>query len=308
MKPNVSSILRSGRSRLLANLARPFLVLLFACSLLAAAAHAAPLVYVVTITQQFGTIDLANGDFTPIGNGTPDVLSDLMWSPDGSGNLLSLGTSQNPGYLVSINPSTGEETPLRPITYNGQPLGLNAFSLAELRERLYLTDFSNTLYSVDFSTGEAQLVGKNSGTTGMRPDANTPFTYNSDGTFNLCDEGFYEADGKLFATFDSFAITTNSTPPTIAHLYLAPYVWQIDPHTGAATFIANTDTQINAIVREDGRFYAFKSIPISFTNGFPVGRAELDTLNIETGKTKKIADIDPTIGIIFGAVPVHRQH
>jgi hypothetical protein len=286
---------------------RPSLIFLFACSLLAAAANAAPLVYVVTITQQFGTIDLANGDFTPIGNGTPDVLSDLMWSPDGSGNLLSLGTSQNPGYLVSINPSTGEETPLRPITYNSQPLGFNAFSLAELHGKLYLTDFSNTLYSVDFSTGEARLVGKNSGTTGMRPDANTPFTFNSDGTFNLCDEGFYEADGKLYATFDSFAIATNSTPPTIAHVYLAPYIWQIDPHTGAATFVANTDTQITAIVREDGRFYAFKGTLDSFTNGFPVAQAELDTLDIETGKTKKVAGIDPSIGIILGAVPVHKH-
>jgi hypothetical protein len=307
MKPNVPSKSRSGRSRLLARLVRPSLVFLFACSLLATAANAAPLVYVATVTQQFGTIDLANGDFTPIGNGTPDMLADLMWSPDGSGNLLSLGTSANPGYLVEINPSTGEETPLRPVTYNGQPLGFNVFSLAELHGKLYLLDFSNNLYTVNFWTGVATLVGRNGGTTGLRADANTPFTYNSDGTFNLCDEGFYEADGKLYATFDAFAITTNSTPPTIAHLFLAPYVWQIDPQTGAATFVANTDTQISAILKDDERFYAFKGVLDSFS-GFPVAHAELYTLNIETGKTKKVADVgDPSVGIILGAVPVHRH-
>ena len=308
MKPSISPISLSSRSRLPARLLRPLLVFLFAGSLLVTAANAAPLVYVITLTQQFGTIDLATGNFTPVGSGTPDVLSDLMWSPDGSGNLLSLGTTQNPGYLVSINPSTGEEKPLRPITSNGQPLGFNAFSLAELHGKLYLTDFSNNLYTVNFQTGVATPVGSGGGTTGLRLDANTPFTYNADGTFNLCDEGLYESEGKLYATFDAFAIATSSTPPTIAHLFLAPYVWQIDPHTAAATFIANTDTQLSAIVKADGHFYAFKGVLDSFTNGFPVAHAELVTLDIETGKTTKIADIsDPAIGIIFGAVPVHHQ-
>jgi hypothetical protein len=308
MKPNVSSLLRFGRSRLLASPARLSLVLLFACSLLATLANAAPLVYVITITQQFGTVDLATGDFTAIGGQTADLLGDLMWAPDGSGNLLSLGTSANPGYLVEIDPSTGVETPLRPITYNGSPLGLNAFSLAELHGKLYLTDFSNNLYTVNFETGVARPVGQNGGTTGLRPDANIPFTYNSDGTFNLCDEGFYESDGKIYATFDAFAITTTSTPPTIAHLFLSPYVWQIDPRTGAATFVANTDTQITAIVKTDGQFYAFKGVLDGFTNGFPVAHGEVYTLNIETGKTEKVADIsDPGIGIVLGAVPVHKH-
>jgi len=34
----------------------------------APSANAQPLIYVVTLTQQFGTVDLANGQFTPIGN------------------------------------------------------------------------------------------------------------------------------------------------------------------------------------------------------------------------------------------------
>jgi hypothetical protein len=293
-------------SRRLARFARPSLIISLLCSLFAASANAAPFVYVVTITQQFGIIDLADGKFTPIGNGTPDGLSNLMWSPDGS--LLSLATTGNhAGYLATINPATGKEVALRAIKYNGQPLGYNAFSLAEVRDRLYLTDFSNNLYFVNPVTGNATPVGENGGTTGLRPDANVPFTTNADGTFNLCDEGLYEFDGKLYATFDSFAIDTTQSPPAIAHKFLSPYVWQIDPLTGAATFIANTDWQINAIVEVDGRFYAFKSTLDGFEDGFPVAHDELDTLDLRTGKTSKIADIDPSIGIIFGATPVHRR-
>ena len=284
--------------------ARVSLILAFAFSLFSAAANAAPLVYVATITQQFGTIDLATGDFTPIGNGTPDALSDLMWSPDGSSKLLSLGTSANPGYLVWIDPSSGQETPLRPVTYNGQPLGFNAFSLAELHGKLYLTDFSNNLYTVNFWTGVATPVGPNGGTTGLRPDANVPFTYNADGTFNLCDEGLYGSEGKLYATFDTFAITTDPTQATRVHNDLSPYIWQIDLVTGAATFVANTDWQITAIVGSEGTFYAFKGVLGGFINGFPSAQAELDTLDLKTGKTTHVADIDPSIGIILGAVPV----
>ena len=283
--------------------ARLALIVAFACSLFAARAHAAPFVYVITLYQQFGTIDLANGQFTPIGNGTPDGLSNLMYLSNGS--LLSLATTgSNAGYLATINPATGVETALRPILVNGQPLGFNAFSLAKVHGGLYLTDFSNNLYSVDFATGNATPVGTNGGTTGLRPDPNIPFTTNEDGTFNLCDEGLYEFDGKLYATFDSFALDPNPTPPTRAHEYIAPYLWQIDPVTGDATFIANTDWNLSAIVGAEGNVYAFKAVPDGFSNGFPIAHAELDTLDLRTGKTAKVADIDPGLGPIFGAVPV----
>jgi hypothetical protein len=73
--------------------------------LFAASAHAQPLIYVVTLTQQFGTIDVANGQFNPIGKGTPDGLTNLIWSRDGS--LLSLAISgSHVGSLVRINPHT----------------------------------------------------------------------------------------------------------------------------------------------------------------------------------------------------------
>ena len=124
---------RGGCGRPVARFARLALVVSFICSLLAASASAAPFVYVVTLSQQFGTIDLATGQFTPIGSPTPDGMSNLVWW---NGSLLSMATTgANAGYLVKINPATGDETVLRAITYNGQPLGFNAFDLAKVRWR-----------------------------------------------------------------------------------------------------------------------------------------------------------------------------
>ena len=218
---------RAACGRPVATLVRLSIVVFFMCSLLAASANAAPGVYVVTLSQQFGTVDLATGQFTPIGSPTPDGMSNLVWW---NGSLLSLATTgAHAGYLVKIDPATGQETVLRAITVNGQPLGFNAFDLAKVDRRLYVTDFSNNLYSVDFSTGAATPVGHSAGTTGLRPDPNTPFTFNDDGTFNLCDEGLYGFEGKLYATFDSYAIDPTKTPPTKtpptrAHEYMSPYV------------------------------------------------------------------------------------
>jgi hypothetical protein len=302
----LSCMQRAGCGRPAATFARLSMVVFFICSLLAASAGAAPSVYVVTLSQQFGTVDLANGQFTPIGSPTPDGMSNLVWW---NGSLLSLATTgANAGYLVKIDPATGDETLLRAITVNGQPLGFNAFALAKADERLYVTDFSNNLYSVDFATGDATPVGPSGGTTGLRPDPNVPFTFNSDGTFNLCDEGLYGFDGKLYATFDSYAIDPSQTPPTRAHEYMSPYVWQIDPRSGAATFVANTDWQVSAIVEVEGKFYAFENVfdGFDFGIGFPIAHAELVTLDLKTGKTHKVADIDPSVGPIFGAAPVRR--
>lgn len=185
-------------------------------------------------------------------------------------------------------------------------MGFNVFDLAEVGERLHITDFSNNLYSVDLATGAATPVGRNGGTTGMRPDPNIPLTFNQDGTFNLCDEGLYGFGGKLYATFDSFAIDPNKTPPTRAHEYLSPYVWQIDLRTAGATFIAKTDWQLSAIVEVDGKFYGFKGVidGFDFSFNFPIARAELVSLELRTGKTSKIADIDQSLGPISGAVPM----
>ena len=266
-------------------------------SLFSVPASAAPLVYVVTASQQFGTINLANGHFESIGNGTPDALANLVWW---RGSLLSLATTgADAGDLVKINPTNGEETVIGPTG-----LGFNAFDLAKVRGKLYLTDFSNNLYSVDPESGVATSISS----TGMPADPNIPFTFNSDGTFNLCDEGLYGIAGRLYATFDSFAIDPTQTPLTRAHEYVSPRVYEVDPRSGATRIVANTDWQLSAIVEVDGRVYAFRAVfdGFDFNFNFPIGHAQIVTLNLRTGQTNKAATIDPNLGLgpIFGAAPV----
>jgi hypothetical protein len=69
-------------------------------------ANAAPFVYVVTLTQQFGTIDLANGKFQPTANGTADGLSNLVWW---RGSLRTHDLS-HPGSLAKINSAPDQAT------------------------------------------------------------------------------------------------------------------------------------------------------------------------------------------------------
>jgi len=279
---------------------KPKILTLFVISLavmaFAASASATPLVYVVTLSQQFGTVDLATGKFSPIGNGMPDFLSNLVWW---KGTLLTLttGGANPPGSLAKINPATGQETII------GQTgLGFNAFDLGEVRGKLYLTDFGGNIYSVDPESGVATAITA----TGIPPDPTIPLTFNSDGTFNLCDEGLYSVGTKLYATFDSFDIDVNVTPPTVAHVHVAPALYRIDPATGLATFIANTDLQVGALVEVEGRLYGFEGVLDGFdwTYDVPIGHSELVTVNLATGKTKVLSDVDRSIGVIFGAAPV----
>src|SRR6266849_609571 len=147
-------------------------------SVLTAAAGEDKAVYVVTGAQQFGTVDLTTGAFQAIGPGTPEPDANLVYGPHGK--LFSLATFT--GSLVSIDPKTGNTTVIGPTG-----LGSFAFALAEAGGKLYLTDFNNSLYSVNAETGAATLIGP----TGIPADPRVPFTFNGDGTLNLCDETLY---------------------------------------------------------------------------------------------------------------------
>jgi hypothetical protein len=39
----------------------------------------------------------------------------------------------------------------------------------------------------------------------------------------------------------------------------------------------------------------------------PIAHAELVTLDLKSGKTSKIADIDPSLGPVFGVAPVRGE-
>ena len=287
----------------LSRIARFSLALIaFAWPVVAVAQSTPPLVYVVT-SQQFGTLELATGLFHPIGSGTfPNALANLVWK---NGSLLSLDTAS--GDLVEINPATGDIKHIGPTGMGVCGAGSCAFALGEARGTLYSTDLSNNIYSVNPYTGAATLLRA----TGIPADPHTPLTFTCDGgTFCLCDEGLYNMGGKLYATFDSFAIDPTRTLPNRPYEYVPPGLYQIDPSTGAATFVAPTDWQLTALLDVDGKFYAFRGVidGFNFDFGFPVAHTELVTLDLKTGQTNKLIDIDPSIGPIFGAAPVRNPH
>ncbi|HLM99696.1 MAG TPA: hypothetical protein VK335_10465 [Bryobacteraceae bacterium] len=268
------------------------LIVSLALGVLAAYAGENKAVYVVTGAQQFGIVDLETGAFKAIGPGTPEIDADLVHGPNGT--LYSLGTFT--GSLVSIDPETGATTVIGPTG-----LGTNAFSLAEAGGRLYLTDFQNNLYSVNASTGNATLIGP----TGMPPDPHVPFTFNADGTFNLCDEILSGVGDKLYATFDSFTLNTT----TLAMDFLvAPNLWEINPRTGVATLISPTTANMDALVHLDGRFYAFRLQVTGFSSTVgPEGINQLVRFDLENGGTDFVRDIVPAAGPIFGVAPVHAR-
>lgn len=267
-------------------------VLLFSLALIffTAYASAAPLIYVVTSNQQFGTVDLATGEFHQIGPATPEPLANLVWAPGGT--LLTLSVS---GNLDRINPATGE------VTVIGQTgLGINSFDLAEVRGKLFATDLSNNIYSVNPETGAATFLR----ITGIPPDPAYPFTFNNDGTINLCDEGLYGVGGVLYATFDAFTLNPGNLAltPTVS-----PALYRIDPSSGSATFVGNTALNLGSTVDVNGRLYGFKWVTLAFTDFGPQLQSQLFSLNLATGQTRFIRNIDLSAAGIMGAVPLRRR-
>ncbi len=273
---------------------------LLALTLLSTAAHAASpkLVYVITTGAngpQFGAIDIANGGFLPIGKPEPAQLADLVWW---KGSLLSLAVSDPyAGDLVRINPIDGKLTVI-----GSTGLGYNAFSIAALGNKLYLTDISGNLYTVDPKNGGATFLAA----TGMPPDSVPPFTTNSDGTLNLCDQSFYAVGSSLYVTFDAFNIdpatlAVNENPSNIS---VSPALYRINPSTGAATVVGPTYLQFGATVEVGGKFYAFRLSPTGFAGGAPTAFNELYTLDVSTGAAQFLRVVDPSAGIVGGAAPV----
>lgn len=299
MKPELLPIISKSPFSRFAVLSKAWVALL-ALALFSTAAHAAPpgLTYVITIGPngpQFGAVDLANGRFLPIGKPAPAELADILWW---KGSLLSLAVSDPyAGDLVRINPINGQVS-----VVGSTGLGYNAFSLAELNGKLYLTDVSGNLYTVDPHTGAATFIAA----TGIPADPEIPFTTNPNGTLNLCDQSFYAKGGSLYVTFDAF----NIDPATLvidkdpADVSVAPALYRVDPSTGAATLVGPTYVQIGATVASGGQFYAFRLTATGFANGAPTAFSELYTLDVTTGQPQFLRTIDPAAGIIVGAAPL----
>lgn len=283
----------------------PALIGSFVLSLGATPPTDQPLVYVVTFNNQFGVVNLATGAFRQIGPVTPEGQANLVWW---DGSLLSLTVS---GELEKINPVTGETSDIGPTG-----LGINAIDLGEVRGKLYATDFSNNIYSVNPHTAEATFLRA----TGIPPIPIVPFSVNSDGTVNVFDESLYGTAGKLYATFD--ALTVN--PTTLVEIpdsenpdvnCCGPALYEIDPATGAATVVGPTQLGLGSTVEVNGEFYAFRWVPVGCApctpaaDFVPLIKSQLLKLDLRTGKTTPVVNaggevfVDVAAGGIVGAAP-----
>jgi hypothetical protein len=241
------------------------LIISVALPFFAGSASAGPLLYVATVSGQFGTVDTTTGAFNQIGSTLSDPLGGLV---GGTNGLLAVSFS---GNLESVNPSTGAVTVI-----GSTGLGFNALDTAELGGIVYETDFSSNLYTVNTSTGVATLIGY----TGIPAAPSDPAVQ--------CDEAFFTANGNLYATFDAFNSTTQA-------VVINPELYQIDPTTGVATPIAPTSLHLNAAVDVSDTIYAFQGQPATFT-------ADVLSLNLSNGNTALVSSVDSSATPIDGAV------
>jgi hypothetical protein len=247
------------------------------------------LTYVLNGNQQFGAVDLRSGEFLPIGPTLPpDVGGGLV--PGVGNSLLTLSFS---GNLVSLNRVTGVtsvvgRTGLVDCSTPVSPCGPNSANvLGGVNGNLYALDFGNNLYSVNPATGATKLIGP----TGMPGITFIPLSEVGDGSLNVYDESLFSIGGKLYANFDTslFNLETGIPTPVIRDA-----LYQINTTTGRATRIASTDVGLSAIVNVNDTIYAISA---------PTG--EVVTLNIKTGKTHVVSELDAAAGLISAgsAVP-----
>ncbi|MFL6464937.1 MAG: PEP-CTERM sorting domain-containing protein, partial [Bryobacteraceae bacterium] len=142
---------------------------------------------------------------------------------------------------------------------------------------------------VNASTGGAHLIG----TTHLPVIPFIPGTPNADGTVNIFNETLFSAGGKLYATLDADILDRSVpviTPVVNAGLY------EIDPNSGVATLVNPTELIIISALDINGTVYGF------------AGNAEAQShsliLDVASGNTKFITNVDPAAGLIFGATPV----
>jgi hypothetical protein len=237
----------------------------------------------------FGTVDLTTGAYNRIGPTEPDGYFGMGTGPNGA--LYSLNYS---GQLDQIDPITGAftrigATGLEPCLVPSPACGpTSVFGLGSVGGKLFATDFSNSVYSVNPTTGAATLLARNSG---LPAAPFVPGSQNPDGTFNLADTAIWGAAGKLYATYDAFVFDFATS--TVESISVAPRLYTIDPTTGLATVIGATDLGIGAATDVNGIVYAFNDLT-----------TQIATIDLLTGGTTAIGNFDPAAEVLQGASPV----
>jgi PEP-CTERM motif len=268
-------------------ISRKHLILWLVLGACAASASAGPIVYVITGSQQIGTMDLATGSFSPIGP-IPPTIQYLVTSPNGS--LLTMSFD---GNLDSVNPNSGAISVIGPTGFadcsspSSPTCGPNSqLSFGSAGGTLYAADFANNLYTVDPATGNATLVGA----TGIPGIPFIPVSTNPDGSFNFYDENLFDVGGSLYANFDAGSFNPNTFEFTTV---ISAALYGIDVNTGQATEIAPTDFGLVTVLNVNGTVYGFNGV----TN-------QIVTLDVTNGITSAVSSIDPSAGLIGGAAPV----
>ncbi len=112
-------------------------------------AIAAPVLWIDDANGNIGTVDVATGAYTQIGNAGV-VLTDIAFDP--SGNLWGVSFSQ----LYSINKTTGAVTPVGTgIGFSGN----NSLVFSSTGTLYAGSDTSTNLYTINTSTGVASSLG-----------------------------------------------------------------------------------------------------------------------------------------------------
>ncbi|MBV9296668.1 MAG: hypothetical protein JO145_13945 [Acidobacteriaceae bacterium] len=237
----------------------------------------------------FGTVDLNTGAFQQIGPVEPDGYFGLAQGPNGSLAALTYA-----GNLVSINAATGVPTQIGATGLGACVVPTpacgptSAFSLGGLNGTIYATDYANSVFVINPSSGAATLLAHNSGIPA------SPFVLgsrNANGTFNFGDEAIWQSGGKLYATYDAWIFDPTSS--SIASIAVAPELYQIDPTSGLATAIGPTALGIGGVADVNGTNYAFDDI----TN-------QILSLDLANGSTSVVGAFDSSAGVVQGAAPV----
>jgi hypothetical protein len=254
------------------------------------ALDADPIVYTIGNNSQFGTMDLGTGAFTKIAD-TPPIIQYLANGPNN--NLLTMSFD---GNLASINPVNGAVSVVGATGFGDcsgsavANLSNCQLSFGQALGRYYATDFDNRLYTVNPLTGQATLVGR----TGIPALTFLPAIPAADGSFDFYNENLFEANGKLYANFDtghfqppadpdSNPVTTQTAPSAL---------YQIDPLTGVATKVADTTFSQITIANINGTIYSF------------VAPSSITRLDVTTGITTFITNSDENVGLVSGVAAV----
>lgn len=240
----------------------------------------------ITGNGVFGRVDLTTGAYNAIGPTEPNGYFGMGTGPNGT--IYSLNYL---GQLDRINPVTGAfttigATGLGPCLIPSPACGpTSEFDLGSMNGRLYATDFANSIYNVNSTTGTATLLAQNSG---LPAAPFVPGSQNSDGTFNLADEAMWSAGGKLFVTYDAFV--NNFATSTVESVTVAPMLYSIDPATGLATAIGPTALGLGAATQVNGITYAFNDLT-----------TQIETIDLLTGAATPVGSFDPAAEVLQGA-------